>query len=168
MSSIAASSPLLPISISVSWPRVRTRASRECRSRGLWSVSPWFPTHSISCLIVVPGPLTFRMMLRVVSSMNSTRTWVTPPREPVSGQNVCSIGALSGFARTGTAEDCEIMSAKLRSAYEPPAHTAGDLDELDGDLGGIHVCGLPPLATASSPPFQWALFHTLLIEFSWD
>ena len=29
------------------------------------------------------GPLTFRMIVRVVSSMNSTRTWVTPPREPV-------------------------------------------------------------------------------------
>lgn len=29
------------------------------------------------------GPLTLRMMEREVSSMNSTRTWVTPPREPV-------------------------------------------------------------------------------------
>lgn len=29
------------------------------------------------------GPLTLRMMLREVSSMNSTRTWITPPREPV-------------------------------------------------------------------------------------
>lgn len=32
---------------------------------------------------IVPGPLTLRIMLRVWSSMNSTRTWVTPPREPV-------------------------------------------------------------------------------------
>lgn len=32
--------------------------------------------------VTVPGPFTFRMMLLVVSSMNSTRTWVTPPREP--------------------------------------------------------------------------------------
>lgn len=31
----------------------------------------------------IPGPLTFRMIERVVSSRNSTRTWVTPPREPV-------------------------------------------------------------------------------------
>jgi len=31
---------------------------------------------------IVPGPLTFRMMLRLVSSMNSTLTCVTPPREP--------------------------------------------------------------------------------------
>jgi hypothetical protein len=33
--------------------------------------------------IIVPGPLTFRMIDRVWSSMNSTRTWVTPPREPI-------------------------------------------------------------------------------------
>jgi hypothetical protein len=29
------------------------------------------------------GPLTLRMMVRDWSSMNSTRHWVTPPREPV-------------------------------------------------------------------------------------
>lgn len=29
------------------------------------------------------GPFTFRMIVRLGSSMNSTRTWVTPPREPV-------------------------------------------------------------------------------------
>lgn len=33
--------------------------------------------------VYVPGPLTFRMILRVVSSMNSTRTCVTPPRDPI-------------------------------------------------------------------------------------
>ena len=32
---------------------------------------------------IVPGPLTLRIMLRVVSSINSTLTWVTPPREPI-------------------------------------------------------------------------------------
>jgi hypothetical protein len=32
---------------------------------------------------IIPGPLTLRIMLRVVSSINSTRTWVTPPREPI-------------------------------------------------------------------------------------
>lgn len=37
---------------------------------------------------IVPGPLTLRIMLRVVSSMNSTRTWVTPPREPKDHQNL--------------------------------------------------------------------------------
>lgn len=35
----------------------------------------------------IPGPLTFRMIDRVVSSMNSTRTWVTPPREPAAKEN---------------------------------------------------------------------------------
>lgn len=37
-------------------------------------------------IVYSPGPLTLRMMLRVWSSMNSTRTWVTPPREPVRMQ----------------------------------------------------------------------------------
>ncbi len=32
--------------------------------------------------VIIPGPLTFRIMLRLVSSMNSTLTCVTPPREP--------------------------------------------------------------------------------------
>jgi len=36
------------------------------------------------------GPLTFRMIDREVSSMNSTRTWVTPPRDPVRPRT-CSI-----------------------------------------------------------------------------
>lgn len=45
------------------------------------------------------------------------------------------------------------------NATDNPAHTAGDFDELDGDLGGIHVCGLHPLATVlfTAGPFQ----HTL-------
>jgi len=38
---------------------------------------------------VLPGPLTLRMMERVVSSMNSTRTWVTPPRDPIQIQISC-------------------------------------------------------------------------------
>ena len=73
----------------------------------------------------IPGPLTFRMMERVVSSMNSTRTWVTPPREPIvraHQHGAGSKGPVRGPERTGSAED------------------AGDLDELDGSLGGIHFC----------------------------
>lgn len=38
----------------------------------------------------LPGPLTLRMILRVVSSMNSTRTCVTPPREPIIEWHVIS------------------------------------------------------------------------------
>lgn len=82
-----------------------------------------------SCLccdgcVCVPGPLTLRMMLRVVSSMNSTRHWVTPPREPAPSQILLSfqldVPEARGRRRTGAAEN------------------AGDLDELDGDLGGFH------------------------------
>jgi len=36
------------------------------------------------------GPLTLRMIDRDVSSMNSTRTWVTPPREPVRPRTCCN------------------------------------------------------------------------------
>lgn len=46
-------------------------------------LASWVPVPSfIFRCRFVPGPLTLRMMERVVSSMNSTRTWVTPPREP--------------------------------------------------------------------------------------
>lgn len=81
----------------------------------------------------IPGPLTLRMMLREVSSMNSTRTWVTPPRDPIlvslSRSHFPQQGILhspfpiSGQKHTGTAED------------------TSDLDELSGLLvgGGIHL-----------------------------
>jgi hypothetical protein len=74
-------------------------------------------------LVDVPGPLTLRMIERVWSSRNSTRTWVTPPREPVEmlvslalsgAPNSNRFGAL--LHRTGSAQD------------------TGDLDELDGLL----------------------------------
>jgi hypothetical protein len=50
------------------------------------------------------------------------------------------------------------VSIKI-NAKHVPAHTAGHLDELDGDLCGIHVCGLDPLATVSFPagPFPRTL-----------
>lgn len=98
--------------------------------------------------LCIPGPLTLRMIERVWSSMNSTRTWVTPPREPrEKSHQISLIVRLSrgstpswpsslcrpegcgrdfwfwfclGLFRTGTAED------------------AGDLHELDGLLRGIH------------------------------
>jgi hypothetical protein len=71
------------------------------------------------------------MMDRVVSSMNSTRTWVTPPREPsfkLPSQSLFSVFpsifypvAGGAFRLTGAAEDLD------------------DLDELDSDFGRIHV-----------------------------
>jgi hypothetical protein len=93
--------PQMPLEIIlVVWPHVRTRASRECRLRGLLNmisslsssnlvaINPSIPSSSCSQSInFVPGPLTLRIMLLVVSSINSTRTWVTPPREPIFRQN---------------------------------------------------------------------------------
>ena len=63
----------------------RQRMSFSRTSQELVSRIPFIWQPSIR--IFVPGPLTFRMMLLVVSSMNSTRTCVTPPREPVICQN---------------------------------------------------------------------------------
>jgi hypothetical protein len=42
------------------------------------------------------GPLTLRMMERVLSSRNSTRTWVTPPREPVRPRTLVTLAFLTG------------------------------------------------------------------------
>lgn len=61
---------------------VSTRLSRPCTMQFL--VCGVSAARLEAGVWHVPGPLTLRMMLRVVSSMNSTRTWVTPPREPVA------------------------------------------------------------------------------------
>lgn len=45
------------------------------------------------------GPLTFRMIEREVSSMNSTRTWVTPPRDPVRPRTCIGTEAERGVER---------------------------------------------------------------------
>lgn len=98
------------------WPRARTRGGRGCRSHELskshhlsalplcatilvstpppWRVSsgPCGRTASrISRELCIPGPLTLRMIERVWSSMNSTRTWVTPPREPRENSHQISL-----------------------------------------------------------------------------
>ena len=66
---------------------------------------------------IVPGPLTLRIMLRVVSSMNSTLTWVTPPREPIPFISaVLRSHLFLSQKHTGTAQD------------------TGDLHKLDGNL----------------------------------
>jgi len=86
------------ILISIFGLHVRTRGGRGYHLRGLYHalalvVTQTFPraryfqrsilkTFEGRTESYVPGPLTLRIMLRVVSSMNSTRTWVTPPREP--------------------------------------------------------------------------------------
>ena len=42
------------------------------------------------------GPLTFLTIVLVVSSKNSTRTWVTPPREPVRPRTLITLARVTG------------------------------------------------------------------------
>ncbi len=42
------------------------------------------------------GPLTFLTIVREVSSKNSTRTWVTPPREPVLPKTLMTLAKVTG------------------------------------------------------------------------
>lgn len=93
----------------------------------------------------VPGPLTLRMMERVWSFMNSTRHWVTPPREPVIYPSACHSlkshcilhGSLTApflflFFLWGDSEISRTGSAK----------DTGDLDEVDGGLSRVHFVRL--------------------------
>lgn len=41
------------------------------------------------------GRIAHRTMERVASSMNSTRTWVTPPREPVRPRTLTTLASLT-------------------------------------------------------------------------
>lgn len=89
----------------------RRRASRSdsskhrmssSRTRKQVSINSRLPTcledrfdFQVFRIVDIPGPLTLRIIERVWSSMNSTRTWVTPPREPipshVSSNSICSM-----------------------------------------------------------------------------
>lgn len=75
--------------------------------------------------------------------MNSTRTWVTPPREPAKfqlGQHFCVLAISLFFARRVAFPrgkiDFDSISAGI--SHTGTAEDAGDLDELDGGLRGIH------------------------------
>lgn len=46
------------------------------------------------------GPLTLRMMERLEGSMNSTRTWVTPPRDPVFPSTFTTLASFAGAFST--------------------------------------------------------------------
>ena len=79
----------------------------------------------------VPGPLTFRMIDRVWSSMNSTRTWVTPPREPAVQKIHVSHRPLIS--------DCLFAAKSGKFLHTGTAQNAGDLDKLHWLLGGVHI-----------------------------
>ena len=125
---LAISSPFCHHLISVFGPHAQTRASRGCRSRGL-GLSCLVRSASTSPASCLDAPLTLRMMDRVVSSMNSTRTWVTPPREPVR-------------PRTPVVHCQRILPLLCPpAAASSDIRRTGDLDELDWLLSGIHGCG---------------------------
>jgi hypothetical protein len=91
-----------------------------------WSDKSWRIDRVKAC---IPGPLTLRMMERVWSSMNSTRTWVTPPREPARRES-SSVCVLDGGG--------VLKESEGKTSRTGPAQDAGNLDELDGSLLGIH------------------------------
>lgn len=134
--------PRLPITgsafIAGVWLHARTRGGRECRSHGLFSaMSVCYPSClfrivwidvSIQGDMCIPGPLTFRMIERVWSSMNSTRTWVTPPREP----NKMSLSsAFDHVAILASFLSCPSPSSKIRRRYR------GSLLQRLYDLNGV-------------------------------
>jgi hypothetical protein len=86
----------------------------------------------------VPGPLTLRMMERVWSFMNSTRHWVTPPREPVV------IRQPAILSRCASSDDCmrASRSKSSESSRTGSAKDTGDLDEVDGGLSRVHFVRL--------------------------
>jgi hypothetical protein len=68
---------------------------------------------------IVPGPLTLRMIERVVSSINSTRTCVTPPREPGF--------RLLDLPYTRASRSCGILRTSS-------SKDSGHLDQFDGNF----------------------------------
>lgn len=67
------------------------------------------------------GPLTFRMMDREVSSRNSTRTWVTPPRDPVRPRTLMTRASL-----TGTLEEAASYGSEERRSGQGGRRPAGE------------------------------------------
>jgi hypothetical protein len=118
---------------------LRRRASRSdskrhrmSSSRTGWMLAAILLGHT-SAGKELPGPLTLRMIERVVSSINSTRTCVTPPREP-------NFFKLVSFARMQRTRRCSRTLEGWRVVHTGTAQDSGHLDQLDGDLGGFHDC----------------------------
>lgn len=123
--------------ISIFGPRARIRVGIGCRFHGLgpwrcgWLTVGWISALSIS--FSVHGRLT-----RVVSSMNSTRTWVTPPREPVRPRTPRDVryraiwGGVSAEVRTGYFDDYVVERLVQRMRVSGRASLT-----LDGLLGCV-------------------------------
>ena len=92
------------------------RARSKRREQGTYRASRSLSRRARMSLVLT-GPLTLRIMVRLVSSRNSTRTWVTPPREPV-------------LPRT-YAKGCQAVGFKDITHFWKDL---GDGSKLDGDL----------------------------------
>jgi len=89
---VSISAPLLRVSVPHHNHTIATTIAHVYRSL-LASLSD-SSRHKMSSTFT--GPFTFRMMLRLVSSINSTRTCVTPPREPVRPRTLVTLTSLTG------------------------------------------------------------------------
>ena len=76
------------------------------------------------------GPLTFRISCRCESSKNSTRTWVTPPRDPVLPRtcfnpkiNVHPAGTKDHFGATRTLITFASFTGVLEASYQVLQHS---------------------------------------------
>jgi hypothetical protein len=77
------------------------------------------------------GPLTLRMIDRDVSSMNSTRTWVTPPREPVRPRTLMTRASLTGCLEAE--ESCRMARRpSRRRRRRVTGRRGGDRDDSQG------------------------------------
>lgn len=80
-------------------PTVFTRSMGDKQIRRITHRASRSDSNSAKMSLTRTGPLTFRMMDRDVSSMNSTRTWVTPPREPVRPRTCWCVDGLGDQGR---------------------------------------------------------------------
>lgn len=132
------------------------------------------------------GPLTLRMMEREVSSMNSTRTWVTPPREPVRPRTcglamaseafghrrglVSLFGSAEAGAGFGTGRNCRRRAIDCTQTCLPAivmsAFTCGG-SRRDGVVAAAwqsFVVGKATVHSVSNPFLQAAQLRTRRIE----
>jgi hypothetical protein len=87
------------------------------------------------------GPLTFLMMDLEVSSRNSTRTWVTPPRDPVRPRTLMTRASLTGClevwasykrqSKTAIAYAATTAPAPARPQYSPDQQHNGPARQHD-------------------------------------
>ena len=112
------------------------------------------------------GPLTFRMMERLVSSINSTQTCVHCPCEPVLPSTLVTLASLMGCTRL-----VSMMAAIRRRGWKSVLDSyhigPGDQSQII-QFGGKHLYLLSHLACPNPADFMltlagWVCWHMPLI-----